>query len=270
MVTRVPNAPIVVKLGGRALESPAALAELAQDLVAVAGRAVVVHGGGPEVSAWCERLGLAPRFAGGRRVTDEATLEVAVGVLAGLVNKRLVAALRARGVNAIGLAALDGGLARVAPHPERAALGEVGVVEAVDGALLLDLLARGATPVIASIGQTDGRLLNVNADDLAAALAPALGAEALVLLSDAPGLLLQGELVALLDTPGIEQALASPEVTGGMAPKLQAARTASAQGVENVWIAAWAGAGTLARLLQGEGLGTRITRAHSEEEIARG
>jgi acetylglutamate kinase len=271
MVTRVTNAPVVVKLGGRALETtPEAFAELALDLVALAGRAVVVHGGGPEVSAWCERLGLGPRFAGGRRVTDEATLEVAAAVLAGLVNKRLVAALRAHGVDAIGLAALDGGLARVAPHPERVTLGEVGVVEAVDGDLLHGLLARGATPVIASIGQANGRLLNINADDLAAALAPALGAEALVLLSDTPGLLLEGEPVSALDMPGIDRALASSEVTGGMAPKLEAARAASALGVESVWIASWSGAGTLTRLLRGEGRGTRITRAHNQEEIARG
>jgi len=260
---------IVLKLGGRALEGPAALAELARDLAALAGHAVIVHGGGAEVTAWCARLGLESRFEGGRRVTDPATLEVATAVLAGLANKRLVAGLRAHGVDAIGLAALDGGIARVVPHSDPA-LGEVGVVEAIDTSLLNALLARGLTPVIASIGAWGGKLLNVNADDLAARLAPALGAEALVLLSDTPGLVLGGEVVPWLDLAALEHALASPEVTGGMAPKLEAARTAVTGGAHAAWIATWTGAGTLPRLLAGTGGGTRIALAATGEEIVRG
>jgi acetylglutamate kinase len=265
----VTGGPIVIKLGGRALEGPASAAELARDLAPFAGRAVVVHGGGGEVTAWSTRLGLTSRFEGGRRVTDEATLEVATAVLAGLANKRLVAGLRAHGVNAIGLAALDGGIARVEPHPDTA-LGEVGVVGAVDATLLHALLARGLTPVIASIGAWAGRLLNVNADDLAAALAPALGANALVLLSDTPGLVLGGEVVPALDLAGLERALGSPEVAGGMGPKLEAARTAVAGGARVAWIASWNGAGTLPRLLEGQGGGTRIAQAATGEEIVRG
>jgi acetylglutamate kinase len=260
---------IVIKLGGRALDSAGALAELAADLGALAGRAVVVHGGGAEVTAWCARLGIESRFEGGRRVTDAATLEVATAVLAGLLNKRLVAGLRAHGVNAIGLAALDGGVARVAPHADPA-LGEVGVVEGVDAGLLTALLARGLTPVIASIGAHGGRLLNVNADDLAARLAPALGAEALVLLSDTPGLVLGGEVVPALDLAGLDRALASPEVTGGMGPKLEAARAAVTGGARAAWIATWAGAGTIPRLLGGRGGGTRVAAAALGEEIIRG
>jgi acetylglutamate kinase len=260
---------IVIKLGGLALEGEGALAELARDLSGLAGRAVVVHGGGAEVTAWCARLGLEARFEGGRRVTDAATLEVATAVLAGLANKRLVAGLQAHGVNAIGLAALDGSLARVAAHPDPA-LGAVGVVESVDAAFLNVLLARGFTPVIASIGACDGRLLNVNADDLAARLAPALGAQSLVLLSDTPGLVLGGEVVPALDLAALERALASPEVTGGMGPKLEAARTAVKGGARAAWIATWQGAGTLPRLLAGQGGGTRIALAALGEEIVRG
>ena len=88
------GAPVVIKLGGRALEGEGAVAQLAKDLAPLAGRAVVVHGGGGEVTAWCERLGIAARFEGGRRVTDAQALEVATAVLAGLVNKRMVAQLR--------------------------------------------------------------------------------------------------------------------------------------------------------------------------------
>jgi len=144
------------------------------------------------------------------------------------------------------------------------------VVEAIDASLLNALLARGLTPVIASIGAWGGKLLNVNADDLAARLAPALGAEALVLLSDTPGLVLGGEVVPLLDLAALEHALASPEVTGGMAPKLEAARTADTGGARTAWIATWGGAGTLPRLLQGQGGGTRIALAATGEEIVRG
>lgn len=257
---------VVLKLGGRALAAPGALDQLASDLRALAGRAVVIHGGGNEVTAWSERLGLTPRFAGGRRVTDQATLEVAAAVLAGLVNKQLVSGLRVRGVDAIGLAALDGGIAQVARHAD---LGEVGVVESIDPALLLALLGRGSTPVLASLGQAAGSLLNVNADDLAAALAPALGAAALVLLSDAPGVMLAGSVVPAVATHEIAALLALPEVTGGMAPKLEAAGAAVSAGVDECWIAAWSGEGTLVRLLEGAGTGTRITRAAAARSTTR-
>lgn len=249
---------LVLKLGGRALAAPGALDQLAHELRALTGRVVIVHGGGNEVTAWSERLGLTPRFSGGRRVTDPATLEVAAAVLAGLVNKQLVAGLRASGVDAVGLAALDGGVAQVA---RQADLGEVGIVEAIDPGLLDALLARGSTPVIASIGQAGGSLLNVNADDLAAALAPALGAATLVLLSDAPGLMLAGSVVPGVASFEIAALLTLPEVSGGMAPKLEAARAAVSAGVDECWIASWGGEGTLARLLDGTGTGTRVARA---------
>jgi len=249
----VSRRPIVVKLGGRALEAEGALQELAGEL----GErpAVLVHGGGNEVTAWSERFGLAPRFSGGRRVTDPATLEVAAAVLAGLVNKRLVAALRSHGVDAIGLSALDG----IATCERVEELGEVGRVTAIDPRLLEALLADGRVPVLASLGQDQGRLLNVNADDFAAEVAAALGAEALVLLSDTPGLLLGGAIVPAVAGADIEALLQSPEVTGGMAPKLEAARAATASGAcEAAWIAQWSGAGTLSALLSGTGTGTRI------------
>ncbi len=264
------GAPVVIKLGGRALEGEGAVAQLAKDLAPLAGRAVVVHGGGGEVTAWCERLGIAARFEGGRRVTDAQALEVATAVLAGLLNKRLVAQLRAHGLDAVGLAALDGGLATIVPHADAQTLGEVGVVAGINGALVRDLLTAGRTPVIASIGQCDGRLLNVNADDLAAAIAPALGASVLVLLSDAPGLVLAGEVTPALDLAALERALLSPEVTGGMGPKLEAAGAAVAGGALGAWIGSWTGAGTLARVLSGEAGGTRIARALAGKEAVRG
>ena len=246
--------PVVIKLGGRALEAQGALRELAGELKD--RPAVLVHGGGNEVTAWSERFGLAPRFSGGRRVTDPATLEVAAAVLAGLVNKRLVAGLRAHGVDAIGLSAVDG-IAECDRIPE---LGEVGRVTAIDPGLIDLLLANGRVPVLASLGRDDaGALLNVNADDFAALVASALSAEALVLLSDAPGLVLGGAVVPAVASEEIAALLDSPEVTGGMGPKLEAARAATASGAcASAWIARWSGAGTLSALLAGRGIGTRI------------
>lgn len=254
----------MVKIGGRALEAPGAPADLAREIAALGSPCVIVHGGGSEVSAWSEKLGLAPRFHRGLRVTDAPALEVAVAVLAGLANKRLVATLRAAGVNAVGLSGADGVL-EVTLHPEAETLGAVGAVSAVHADLLRTLIGAGAVPVLASIGARDGALLNLNADDAAAAVAPALGARALLLLSDTPGLKLDGAFVPALDGEGLDQALAHPDVRGGMQPKLAAAREALAAGVPQVVIGAWDGEGSLARLLDGEGSGTTFTRASARE-----
>jgi acetylglutamate kinase len=250
--------PIVLKLGGRALDAPGAAAELAGALAGRAADTVIVHGGGAEVSAWCARLGIAPRFADGLRVTDPDTLEVAVAVLAGLANRRLVAALRAGGVDAVGLAALDG-VATVEPHADAARLGAVGRVTGVAPERLRALLEHGQTPVLASIGACGTELLNLNADDLAAALAAALGAEALVLLSDTPGLVLDGAVVPELEPASLDAALADPRVTGGMRPKLRAAREAVLGGAARAHIAAWQGPGSLDAILAGDARCTTVT-----------
>jgi acetylglutamate kinase len=254
---------VVIKLGGRALEHPGALAQLSDELRELGRAAVIVHGGGGEVSAWCARLGLASRFSDGLRVTDPATLEVAAAVLAGLANKRLVAALRSRGVDALGLAALDAGLARVTPHADADRLGEVGEVRAIETSWLDRLMAEGRIPVLSSLGADGARLLNLNADDLAAALAGALRA-ALLLLSDVQGVRLGGRVAMRLEISEIARALESPEVTGGMVPKLRAAERAIELGASEVWIAPWAGPGTLAALLSGRAPGTQITRGEAD------
>jgi acetylglutamate kinase len=248
----------LIKLGGRALEDPQALDQFAREVAAHPGRVVIVHGGGSEVSAWSEKLGLAPRFVGGRRVTDPATLEVAVAVLAGLANKRLVARLLAHGVRALGLSAMDGGLTRVEPHPEADQLGAVGRVTAFDQVGLNALLAQGFTPVIASIGAWQGGLLNVNADDLASVIAGGIGPECFVLLSDVDGLVLGGEVVHDMSMAEVVRALESPDVTGGMRPKLESALGAMTSRTQKVWIGKWNGPGTLAQAVLGKGPGTHI------------
>ena len=254
-----PAAPLVVKIGGRALEGDAR-AELAREVRALAGGVVLVHGGGADVTAWCARLGIEPRFHDGLRITDPATLEVATAVLGGLSNKRWVALLGQHGVRAAGLCALDAGIAEVAMHPQAAVLGAVGEVRAIDAAAVRALLDAGITPVLASIGACAGALVNINADDLAAAVGGAMATPALVLLSDTPGLVLDGQVVPVLDSKGLTMALTHPQVTGGMRPKLLAAQRALDSGAARVIIAAWNGPGTLAALINGTGTGTTLVR----------
>lgn len=253
--------PIVVKLGGRALETADAVRELAQDLLALDGPAALVHGGGAEASAWCARFGLEAAFHDGLRVTDPATLDVVVAVLAGLANKRLVATLRAAGVNALGLSALDGGLIDAVPHDDAATLGAVGRVRAARPQVLEAMWRAGLVPVIASIAADRGSLLNVNADDVAAAIAASLGAR-LVVLSDTPGVRLDGAPVPTLLTSDIGPVLARGDVLGGMRPKLRAAGAAIAAGAHTVTIADWQGPGTLARAASGR-CGTTLLADHA-------
>jgi acetylglutamate kinase len=248
--------PFVVKLGGKALRGPQAMGELAAALRAMDRPAVLVHGGGPEVTQWCTRLGLETRFDDGLRVTFGETRDVAVAVLAGLTNKRIVAALQAHGVGAFGLSALDGGLARVKPHSRTAQLGAVGEVTGIHAQAVQHVLDAGFTPVISSIGAADGELLNVNADDLATALAVNVRASALLLLSDTPGLRLSGTLQTQLTSDAIEAALAGRDVTDGMRPKLRAVVLALEGGVPRAHVAAWDGPDTLMRLLSATPPGT--------------
>ena len=176
-----------------------------------------------------------------------------------------VAALRARGVDAVGVSALDGGIVRARRHTNASVLGEVGEVAAVDVSLLTTLLAAGRMPVVASLGDDgEGALLNLNADDVAAAIAGALPAADLVLLSDTPGLVLDGEVVRSLAAGALEQTLARPDVTGGMRPKLRAAGQALAGGVERVHIAAWSGPDTLKAILDGTAVATTLNASHEE------
>ena len=256
---RAGAAPLVIKLGGRSLDAPGAARDLAAELSRMVGGTLLVHGGGAEVTGWCERLGIAPRFLDGLRVTDPDTLDVAVAVLGGLANKRLVATLRAAGVDAVGLAALDGGTVEVARHEDASRLGAVGRVVAVQPQLLETLLGQGRTPVLASIGAAGEQMLNINADDLAAGIAGALRARALLLLSDTPGLWLDGRVVPRMGVPEVATALSHPDVKDGMRPKLRAAAAAIEAGAQRVVIGAWAGPGTLNALLTGEGGGTTLT-----------
>ena len=244
------NGPLVVKFGGELLEDPASLQTVVSALEAIVGRestgVVVVHGGGKEIDAALKRAGIERRQVDGLRITDEATLEVVVSVLAGAVNTRLVATLAAAGVAAVGLTGADGwcGLADLAP-PHRSVDGRVVDLERVgvpsDGAdmrVLTALMGGRFVPVIACIGVArDGRLLNVNADTFAGHLAGGLRARRLVIAGTTRGVLDEtGATVAVLDSSAVVRLIERRTATAGMIAKLRACEHALAAGVADVVI----------------------------------
>lgn len=236
----------VVKVGGHELDDPDFVAGLAQALAArrAAGRdIVVVHGGGRAIADLQAKLGLTVRVVDGLRVTDDAALDVAEMALSGLANKRLVAAFIAAGLDALGLSGVDRGLLRCrwVEHPT-ADLGRVGEVEAVRVDVLRAILADGVLPVLSPISLgPDGRSVNVNADTAAAAVAAAIGAAGLVLLSNVPGVRLGDVVAERLDPAAVAAALASGAIAGGMIPKVGAATAAVRAGVGEARIVDLAG-----------------------------
>jgi len=253
-----PDFVLVIKIGGSTLGAHDTSLDDVAALHAEGNQLVVVHGGGATISEWLERAGVPSRFERGLRVTDAATLDVVIAVLAGLVNKRLVAELQARGARAIGLSGVDGAIIRARRYGE--ALGFVGEVVSVDAEALRGA-AQDAVVVLAPIAVEEGaaQLLNINADTAAGEVAAALHAEQLVFLTDVAGVMDGAGVVC--DTLSAEEArglLAEGTVAGGMIPKVEAALRAAAAGVPTA-IADGREAGTLRALLDGSSLaGTRI------------
>ena len=241
--------PVVLKLGGELIDTSEGLDGIATLIAQAAAQrpVVVIHGGGREIDTELARAGLDKRVVDGLRITDQATLDVVVGVLAGRVNTRLVAAVTQAGAPAVGLTGADDriGLCRRA-SPYRALdgsttdLGLVGQPLPTEAPRLLDRLRRaGYTPIVACIGVTqDGQLLNVNADMLAAQLAVNLEVSRLIILGATAGVLdSNGHSLTRLDDADVEQLVASGDITAGMVAKLDACRLASRNGVDSVIIA---------------------------------
>jgi acetylglutamate kinase len=220
---------VVIKYGGAAMNEPALREEFARDVVLlkyVGLNPVVVHGGGPEITEYMERLGMEVSFVGGLRVSDAATVEVAKMVLVGKVNKDIVLRLNRHGQPAVGLCGDDGLLFRVARQtaPGGEDIGFVGRIERVDVDVLTHI-AEDYIPVVASVGaDREGRSYNVNADEAAGAVARALKAYKVMFLTDVAGWLADPKdpdsVVSEATAEAVEEAL--PQVEGGMRPKLQA------------------------------------------------
>lgn len=251
---------VVVKLGGTTIaDQRDTLAEVAQ--LGARRSLLLIHGGGRRLSDWLIRLGIETRFAGGLRVTDDETLEVALAVLGGLVNAELVAELRRMGADAVGLTGIDGGLLVCRRN---ARLGRVASVTGARPSLLYALFAAGLLPVIAPLAlDEDGAICNVNADDVAAGLAGALRAR-LVLLTDTDGVRDgAGQLISELDELRAEQLITEGVIHGGMVPKVRGALAVLHSGGSEVVIADGGQRDALRRALEDRSFGTRITSGAS-------
>jgi acetylglutamate kinase len=234
---------IVIKYGGAAMEDSALREEFARDVVLlkyVGLNPIVVHGGGPDITAYMQRLGLPVEFVSGLRVSDADTVEVAKMVLVGKVNKEIVLRLNRHGQPAVGLCGDDGSLFRVARRaaPDGQDIGFVGRIEHVN-VDVLEHVALDYIPVIASVGaDRDGNSYNVNADEAAGAVAGAMGAQKVVFLTDVPGWLEDpndpNSLIGQATTGEVDAKL--PTLQGGMRPKLAACVEAIVRGVNSAHI----------------------------------
>lgn len=236
---------VVVKYGGNALAAVSdefAASTFAQDIAlmrAVGIKPVVVHGGGPQISAMMERLGKTPEFRDGLRVTDAETVEIASMVLLGSVNPQLVSAINLHGAKAVGVSGQDAGLLRVSQRDP--SLGYVGDITAVDPTILKSMLADGSIPVIASIGSdSTGQAYNINADTAAGAIAESLEAEKLIYLTDIEGLRLDAQdpksLVHQTSPEQLRTLIRDGNIEGGMIPKIESCIHALENGVKRVHI----------------------------------
>ena len=260
---------VVIKYGGAAMNDPALREDFARDVVLlkyVGMNPIVVHGGGPEITAYMERLNLPVEFVGGLRVSDEATVEVAKMVLVGKVNKDIVLRINRHGQPAVGLCGDDGLLFRVdtMEGPGGEDIGYVGRIEKVNIGVI-EHIAEDYIPVIASIGaDRSGRSHNVNADEAAAAVARALGAYKLMFLTDVPGWLRDpGDPDSVISECGADEVEAALEVVGGgMRPKLRACLDAIHGGVSYAHIVdGRVPHSVLLELFTDAGLGTKIRPA---------
>ena len=233
----------VIKLAGALLEDDATVRSLARQIAALAQEGhelLVVHGGGRVFTATLKRMGIESKFVAGLRVTDRETRDVAVMVFAGLLNKRLAAAISAEGQPAIGISAADAKCFLAEPmvrNDEAGSLGFVGYLTGVNVAFLESLWREGLLPVAACLGLgTDNELYNINADHMAAACAEYLSADQLIYLTDVAGVLDGDKVLAAIACEEVERLVQSRVVSGGMVLKLEAAKRALEGGVREVRI----------------------------------
>jgi acetylglutamate kinase len=268
---------VVVKYGGHAMGQEQAARDFARDIVLLEQTAinpVVVHGGGPQIEAMLKKLGIKSEFAGGLRITDEKTVEIVEMVLAGSINKQIVGYINAAGGKAIGLCGKDGNMVqarkvtRTVVDPDSNIekvidLGFVGDPEKVDRTILDQVMGREMIPVLAPLATSaTGGTFNVNADTFAGAIAGALKAKRLLLLTDVPGVLdKEKNLIPELSVADARELIADGTIAGGMIPKVETCIYALDQGVEGVVILdGKVPHAVLLELLTDHGIGTLIHR----------
>ena len=268
---------IVIKYGGHAMGDPAAAEDFAEDVVLLEQAGVlpiVVHGGGPQIGAMLTKLGIKSEFQAGLRVTDQATIDIVEMVLAGSINKQIVSTISAEGGKAIGLCGKDGNMvlarkiARTIVDPDSKIeqlidLGFVGEPERVDRSVLDAVLKAELIPVLAPVARgADGFTYNINADTFAGAIAGAMKAKRLLLLTDVPGVLdKEKRLIPELTVDQARRLIADGTATGGMIPKIETCIYAIEQGVEGVVILdGKVPHSVLLELLTDHGAGTLIRR----------
>ncbi len=259
---------VVIKLGGAAMANDAALDRFALDVTLLRQcgvRVVVVHGGGPQINGMLDRLGIPARFVGGHRVTDPATLEVVEMVLAGAVNKRVVSAICRQGARAVGISGKDGNLLSASRRhaADGSDIGFVGAPAEIDTRVLEDLIRSELIPVVAPVAfGKDGETYNVNADTAAGALAAALQAARLLLLTDVEGVLdRDGKLLRSVTAEEAVRLMADGTIGSGMIPKVRTACDAVEAGVRAAVILDGRSThATLLELFTDRGAGTLISK----------
>ena len=280
-IQRFKGTTFVVKFSGKVTEDKPMLVALAEELALlhqVGIRVCVVHGGGKQLTELADKLGVEQTVIEGRRVTNDETLELAKMIFRGKINIEILSALRNRGIHAVGLSGLDGGVIKAERRPPKDVLikatgetelvdyGHVGDVVEVDARLINLLLENDYLPVISSLGADDqGEIYNINADTIAAEIAVRLGAEKLILLSDVNGIYLDPKDSATkidrLTTTQAREMISSGTATGGMIPKIENLASLIERGVKSAHVIGGTSRnGILAEVFTDEGTGTMIVR----------
>jgi len=278
-IQRFQGKTFVVKFSGKVTEDKENLASLAEEIALlhqVGIRVCVVHGGGKQLNELAEKLGVVQTVIGGRRVTDDDTLDLAKMIFRGKINTEILAQFRRRGVHAVGLSGIDGGVVRAVKRPPKEVLnretgatesidfGHVGDVVEVDASLINTLLDSGYLPIISSLGaDDDGRVFNINADTIAAEIAVELHAEKLILLTDVNGIYLDesnaSTKLSKITSSDARHLIESGRATGGMIPKLENLITLVGRGVSSAHIVSGTTRNAvLAEVFTDEGTGTMV------------
>ena len=258
---------VVIKYGGNAMVSEHLKDSVIRDIVLlqlIGVKVVLVHGGGPEITDMLGKIGKESKFVNGLRVTDQETVDVALMVLAGKINKSLVNLIELKGGNAIGLSGLDGHMIEAkVKNPE---LGFVGDITKVNIKPILDVIDKGYIPVVSTVGcDNEGHVYNINADTAAARLAGALGAESLIAMTDIAGILRDKDdpdtLISSIRIGDLPELVSSGVIQGGMVPKAECCRNAIKWGVNRVFIIdGRVPHAILIEMLTNEGIGTMFTK----------